>query len=295
MKTYLTDFFKLFDYPQEAQNAFFHTYQAIQVNSSARIRWSALIDEYIANFNCDLKAQLNVCSELAKELRISEFNIQLLLFICHSKQLRVIFHENEIDDDIWFDTVAELKAKLFECHELYGIWGSFVASCFKPTFQLNGFVLGRLRFDPHPFGKTYEKNGICLNEESIVITTHIPRTGEPLSPDACDKAFQRAIELFSSRLNLNPCVFTCSSWLLFPEHEKMLPATSNIVAFSKRFELLGGGIHLDSSPNLWRIFDTLEQNPDRLPTDTSLRRAYVDYLRRGEKLGWGYGIYIPSF
>ena len=35
MKIYLTDFFKLFDYPQEAQNAFFHTYQAIQANSSA--------------------------------------------------------------------------------------------------------------------------------------------------------------------------------------------------------------------------------------------------------------------
>ena len=150
-------------------------------------------------------------------------------------------------------------------------------------------------FWPTSVWQNLRKNGICLNEESTVITTHIPRTGEPLSPDACDKAFRRAIELFSSRLNLNPCVFTCSSWLLFPEHEKMLPATSNIVAFSKRFELLGGGIHLESSPNLWRIFDTLEQNPDRLPTDTSLRRAYEDYLRRGEKLGWGYGIYIPSF
>ena len=44
--------------------------------------------------------------------------------------------------------------------------------------------------------------------------------------------------------------------------------------------------------DLWRLFDTQEMNPDRLPTDTTLRRAYAEHLKRGGRVGWGYGVKI---
>ena len=41
---------------------------------------------------------------------------------------------------------------------------------------------------------------------------------------------------------------------------------------------------VDSSrDNLLRLFDTQEKNIDKLPTDMSMRRAYVEHIKNGEK------------
>jgi hypothetical protein len=44
--------------------------------------------------------------------------------------------------------------------------------------------------------------------------------------------------------------------------------------------------------DLWRLFDTDEKHPDRLPTNGSFRRAYVEHLKKGGRVGWGLGIKI---
>jgi hypothetical protein len=33
-------------------------------------------------------------------------------------------------------------------------------------------------------------------------------------------------------------------------------------------------------------------NVDELPQDTSLRRAYAEWIRNGEPTGWGYGVFV---
>jgi hypothetical protein len=33
-------------------------------------------------------------------------------------------------------------------------------------------------------------------------------------------------------------------------------------------------------------------DPEKLPTNTSLRRAYAEYLKNGGKVGWGIGYKI---
>lgn len=43
----------------------------------------------------------------------------------------------------------------------------------------------------------------------------------------------------------------------------------------------------------WRLFDKeYEGDPEAMPRDTSLRRTYVDWMRKGEPAGWGYGYFI---
>jgi hypothetical protein len=61
-----------------------------------------------------------------------------------------------------------------------------------------------------------------------------------------------------------------------------------------RFDIYRWGVHGGHSSDLWRLFDTKEMNPDRLPIDSSLRRAYVDHLKKGGKTGWGYGVIVAS-
>lgn len=42
---------------------------------------------------------------------------------------------------------------------------------------------------------------------------------------------------------------------------------------------------------LWRLFDTDEKNFEKLPTDSSMRKAYAEHLKNGGKTGWGYGVF----
>ena len=57
------------------------------------------------------------------------------------------------------------------------------------------------------------------------------------------------------------------------------------------FDVFTSGEYSNYS-EIWRLFDTeYDGDPDHLPANTSLRRAYVDLIRRGEKTGWGKGVF----
>ena len=87
-------------------------------------------------------------------------------------------------------------------------------------------------------------------------------------------------------------VFVCNSWLLFKRHEELLREGANLRHFIKDYELVSSGEYKDYS-EVWRLFDTMYNgDADLLPADTSLRRAYVDLIKRGEPTGWGRGIMI---
>ena len=41
-----------------------------------------------------------------------------------------------------------------------------------------------------------------------------------------------------------------------------------------------------------RYVFTKEQDIDKLPQNTSLRKKYIDYVKSGKKSGWGYGAFV---
>jgi hypothetical protein len=72
----------------------------------------------------------------------------------------------------------------------------------------------------------------------------------------------------------------------------MLPPNANIRRFMEDYTLIQRGEYEDYS-QLWRLFDCqYTGNPDDLPADSSLRRAYIELIRRGEKTGFGLGVYL---
>lgn len=290
---YLSAFFTRFDYPTEAVAVLTDAYRTVQADEDAKARFDGYLAEYRQNMRCDFGAQIQGCGDIARKMPISPYTLQLLLFICHSEHLLTLYHEAGLDEQIWHDSMLDLKWKLYECRAVYGVWGSFVASWFPGFFTLNRFALGRLQFEWDKLGRPYEGQGVSLPEGTRVVNMHIPRTGEPLSRELCDDAFARATAFYAPQLQADePLVFVCSSWLLYPAHDTILPAKSNIRGFMARFDICRWGVQGGDSPDLWRLFDTKEMNPDRLPTDSSLRRAYVDHLKKGGKTGWGYGVIV---
>ena len=295
MLHYLNDFFTRFDYPAPAIDALTKVYDAVQADDDAKAAFDGYLSEYIGNTHCDFGAQIRGCADLARRLGLSPYTLQLLLFICHSKHTLTLYRAAGIDEQIWHDSMLDLKYKLYECDAVYGVWGSFVCEWFPGFFTLERFALGRLQFEWDKLGKAYQGQGVSLPEGTRVINMHIPRSGQPLSKELCDDAFARATAFYTPQLNEGePLVFVCSSWLLFPDHTYILPEKSNIRGFMQRFDIYRSGIHGGNHPDLWRLFDTMEKHPDRLPADTSLRRAYIAHLKNGGKTGWGYGIIVPQ-
>ena len=289
MRDYLVDFFYSFGYDESDTQFLLCAYDRIAERQDTFAIWNGAIGLYEAQTNCDFGRVISHAKEVAQRLGMHTYTAELLLFICLSKHLKALYVAKGIDLDIFHNSMLDLKYKLDECKVVKGIIGSFVASWFVGFFTLERFALGRLQFEVIQFGHHYARDGHVLTPDSKVINIHIPRTLTHLSPQSCDEAFAMAREHFRELVD-DSCPFVCHSWMLYPKNKEILPEDTNVYRFMSRFDIWNSG----DNPNhndLWRIFDTDEKDPNLLPTDTRMRRAYVNHLKNGGVLGWGQGVF----
>ncbi len=140
-----------------------------------------------------------------------------------------------------------------------------------------------------------------MSGTSPVLGVHIPSAGPfhgPMTAEACDESFQAAIPFFREHFPEHAFRgFTCKSWLLDCQLARYLPASSNIVAFQRRFHLVPLRAATDAQ-TLERIFGFPDQDPSpmfdwaRAPRDTSLRRILARHVLEGGMWRMGGGL-IP--
>ena len=289
MKNYVRDFLSEYNYPDIAADKLLSTYDAITNNPEAKNLWDEIISMYDANHNCDYEKIFVLAAKISDTVNIHEYTVELLVFICLSKHLREMYAQFNLPIEYYKNSMYDLRYKLDECQLVFGIVGSFVAPWFCGFFNLTRFGMGRLQFELTPFGSNYEKNGITLTPETKVINMHIPRSGEPLTQEACKEAYLMAKNFWKDHVPQENCPFVCHSWLLDPHFEEFLPKHTNTYAFFKSFDIYHSTLDKNRS-SLWRLFDTMEQDPDKLPADTSMRRAFIAYLKNGGRLCEGSGV-----
>lgn len=290
MREYLVRFFIEFEYDTSDAEYLLSVYDMIEGREDTLAVWNEALRSYERKTNCDFDLIIALAQDVAQRLGIHRYTTELLIFICLSRHLRELYSERGISESVFYNSMLDLKYKLWECKAVKGIVGSFVAFWFNRFYNLERFALGRLQFEVDGFGHRVEKDGAVLAPEHKVINIHIPRTLTHLTTESCDEAFAMAKEFFANEAD-PPCAFVCHSWMLYPENKKILPEDTNVHRFMSRFDI----IEYADDPaleDLWRIYDTDEKNPDLLPTDTRMRRAYSEHLKRGGKLGWGYGVFI---
>ena len=290
MKTYLKDFFEYCGYAEEDAAFLLDVYEELMQNAEAAALWNQAISVYEENICCDYRKILSLADQAAEVVSIHKYTAELLIFMCLTKKLEKEYEKRGLEKKIYRDTVLDLKYKTEECKLVKGIVGTFVAEWFFKFFDMTRFALGRLQFQINAFGRTYEKDGVVLTPQSKVMDTHIPRSLQPLTPESCEESFALAKRFFADEIG-EVCAFVCHSWLLYPEHKTMLSPKSNVFRFMERFDIMESGINKRGS-DLWRLFDTDEKDPEKLPADSSMRRAYVSHLKNGGSVGWGFGVLI---
>ena len=294
LKKQVSDYMHHLQFPTDAQADLLAALDKICADGTSFAAVSEIAATYSADFHCHFTPILAQMRELCERLDIHTYTGDLLLYLCLADILRAHYRARGIEEEIFWRSVADLSYKLEECRLVHGINGSFVGSWFAGFFKLERFALGRLQFELTYFKKPCTCHGIPLPVGTKAISVHIPRTGTRLDHAQVQKAYEMAKAFFADEFLNVPTVFTCSSWLLYPWNLEILSPTSNLRTFIADYEIVRSGDYDDYSA-LWRLFDcSYTGNPDDLPQDSSLRRAYAARVKRGEPTGYGVGVFFKN-
>lgn len=294
MKNYINSFFKEFDYPEKSRTVLNKTYDSIQKNEDAAAILNEILDEYNESFDVQFATVNERYQKIAQITGENSYTVGLLTYVCLSKKLREYYRTKGISDEIYYNSMLDLKYKLKECELVKGIVGSFVCFWFGGFFNLKRFALGRLQFEIIPSKYEYSKDGKTVKVGDPLINVHIPRTETPLLHEECIRAYALAKEFFADRFKSSPVAFCCNTWLFSAAILEILKSTSNIKRFASDFDIIESGFRESGEyKDIWRLYD-MDYTGDLsvLPEDSSFRRSYKQYLLNGGREGHGFGIFF---
>ena len=185
-----------------------------------------------------------------------------------------IYEKLGISREIFRDTMGCFGRFVRECRVHRGVW-AFDRAWWTPR-QISGELMriGTLE---------YERVG-------AEIALHIPSDAD-LTEAAVDDALRRAGALLEEKFpRWRGAPMTCESWLLSPDLPGLLPESSRILAFQRRFRIteVHGGCR---DYREWVFRDST--SPTRaLPEDTTLQRNLKAFLLAGGDFRSGSGILI---
>lgn len=199
------------------------------------------------------------------------------------------FLKNGLGEREWYDSMIDLRWKCDECFKVYGIYGCFV-DWFGPFYTADRVAFGRLQFNLQKAPADYVSDRFNIKEGDTVIAIHIPSdTRTPFTREEREAAYDRARAYYAKHFADGRAIFSCGSWLINPEFEELLPESSNILSFTREFELYD--VNDGAKNNIWRLFYVADWNgdPATLPEDTSLMRIYKKHLLAGGQMLVGRG------
>ena len=228
--------------------------------------------------------------DLACKAGFCHYTLWLLLLIHAARDAKPVYEKRGVNDELFWVTMSDLKYKVDECHEIYGVWGNFVAFWYPIFFICNIVKLGRLEFESceYPLEEPYICGDVVVRNGDPVLSIHIPSSGESFDREARMDAYHKAFSFFGRK----PLVCFCHSWLLYPPYWDLLQEGSNIRSFMDDFDVIRKWDE-DHFGDAWRLFGRdSEKKPEELPEDTSMQRSFKRYLCAGGKTGEGFGVLI---
>ena len=286
---------KRIDLPENAEKEF----STLVKRLDEELQFGREVDKLIMRFMFpkahDIRRFLEKLTLLAKKYSVDENTLHFVFLLLSAETLYKRYKKQDISDEIFYDTIKDLKYKLIECIECKGYNGTFVPHWFEGFYRLERFGLGRFQYEHTDIDKEIiTPSGIKLKKGTKVLFLHIPSSGVPLTDEVRIESYKKAYEFYKDTpfVKNGRIVFVCHSWLLYKKHYEFLPENSNILKFMNDFYIYDGFIS-DIKEDLWRIFGKYENAPaSELPEDTSLKRAYKKWLLDGNEVGGGVGVIV---
>ena len=288
MKTYIEKFMKELDFPSECEREVLCAYGKIKGGEYATV-FDGLLAEYEKNKDLDFADFVTRIEQTLAPAFENRFLSTLVLFIAMTQTTCKRYKENGISEEIFLRTAADIKYKAVESKLVKGGWGVFCPHWFAGFFSLRLFGFGNLQFKYISAYDYFAVNNSVVKEGMPALEVHIPRTGKRLDHGEVLSSYAEAAGFFKKHFGVRKVVFVCSSWLLYPKNLEILKPDSNIAKFISDYKITDTKYY-DDYREVWRLFDKdYTGDADLLPADTSFRRGYIDWIKRGEKTGYGIG------
>ena len=286
---------KKLELPEDAEKVF----TDIVKLSDDNLQFGRELDKLIMRFMFpkahDIRRFLEKLSPISKKYAVDENAIQFVFLMLSAETLYKRYKKQDISDSIFYDTIKDLKYKFYECVECKGYYGTFVPHWFEGFYRLERFSLGRFQYEHTDTDREIiTPSGTKIKKGTKVLFLHIPSSGESLTDEVRFASYKKAYDFYkdTSFVKNGRIIFVCHSWLLYKEHYKFLPENSNILRFMNDFYIYDQYIS-DNKEDLWRIFGKLDKLPyNELPEDTSLKKAYKNWLVEKNETGGGAGIIV---
>lgn len=220
---------------------------------------------------------------------VHPYTLNLLLCASCLDELRERY-QNAGKEDLFRSYKEQLATLLRSCKDTSGIWGIKNALWNWMFHELGCVRLGRLLFEPYFHFSTAEYNSIKRGDRVILI--HIPG-GEKLDMTAVEQALQLGYAHFKDRFENGIVPFVTDSWLIYPPYlEGVFKEGSNLEKFARLFTVIEEST--DAFSNFRTVFGIpySEENLACVPQDTSLQRNMLRFIKDGNKMGRGYGIFF---
>lgn len=179
---------------------------------------------------------------------------------------------------------------------IHGIDGIRFSQMIWGSFFMKGFLIqiGRLQYEIGV--NNFNKLDKYFKEKHQYIYIHIPKSND-LSEKDVDESIcsaQKYIKKYYPELKNEKLAYYTQSWLLSPEVREILPASSNILKFQNRFNIIE--YEENDYDFLNFVFNSGIEKVDYidLPETTTLQRKLKAKLLNGDKLHLGLGILKTS-
>ncbi|MBQ9879532.1 MAG: hypothetical protein IJM45_03760, partial [Clostridia bacterium] len=182
-REFILDFMKEDNYPEEAVAEFDRVIGVLRDKGKEPLM-DRLREKYIASEDKGLGYYVEQMDALAEETDISTYTLQEVFIVSCMDELHDRYAAAGIEDEIYRQGAADLTAKLLECKEVKGVWGTFVCTWNGGMFSMNRFALGRFQYEKSDWPyERYEKNGIVIEKGEPLYYIHIPSLPVPLTDE----------------------------------------------------------------------------------------------------------------
>ncbi len=219
-------------------------------------------------------------NDLKAFLQEDEGNMKMLY--CQLQSMCLTYEkymEQNIPVEVFTDTMKCYTRFINECQKKNGRmffdrgWWTF------HQLSMEIFRIGALEYQ---FGEYEGKN---------VLYVHIPSDAD-MTPVSVDRSFEEAKKFFKTYYSDYVYDrYVCESWLLSPVLEALLPETSHILSFQKRFTIVKenreGKEFLEW---LFQVPDITMTDYASLPENTGLQRRAKELILAGTMIGEAWGV-----
>ena len=281
--------------PESAEKEFTEVVKLADENLQLGRELDKLIMRFMFPKAHDIRRFLEKLTPIAQNYSVDENILQFVFLLLAAETMAKRYTKQGIPDRVFYETIKDLKYKFDECVECKGYYGTFVPHWFEGFYRLERFSLGRFQYEHTDTDREIvTPSGIKIKKGTKVLFLHIPSSGEPLTDEVRFDSYKKAYDFYknTSFVKNGKIIFVCHSWLLYKEHYKFLPENSNILRFMNDFYIYDQYIS-DIKEDLWRIFGKQDKLPyNELPEDTSLKRAYKNWLIEKNETGGGVGVIV---